>query len=272
VILRAYRDGFLRIRPILERRRRIRDNRRMSDLEFYRLLRRFRISARELAFSDIDPVLREGFRPLGDTTSRSAVATVLTAGFAILLCLLAFAAISNGIGEPRLRNFTYVGAGLVYLLAVWRSRKTAWSRVWLIGVLSVGLACRAVLFLTPDSVEADYYRYLWDGALTAHGINPYVHVPEEVKQADVSDPRILALAEEGKLAVSRSTTRICARFTRRSPRSCSLSHTSWSHSTRLPGVSFCLRAISWHLASCRGFSGRRRCRRPGVSSTSGIRF
>ena len=49
---RAYWDGFSQLGPMLVQRRQIRKNRRISDLEFYRLLYRFRIAARTLAFQD----------------------------------------------------------------------------------------------------------------------------------------------------------------------------------------------------------------------------
>ena len=50
---RAYRDGLREIGSMLSQRRQIRQKRRISDLEFYRLLYRFRIAARTLAFQDV---------------------------------------------------------------------------------------------------------------------------------------------------------------------------------------------------------------------------
>ncbi|MFQ5739869.1 MAG: glycosyltransferase family 2 protein [Acidobacteriota bacterium] len=49
---RAYGDGFRRIRVMWRKRAKIRFDRRISDLDFYRLLWRFHISARQLAFQD----------------------------------------------------------------------------------------------------------------------------------------------------------------------------------------------------------------------------
>ncbi len=48
----AYGSGFRQVGEMLQKRRKIRKARRTSDLEFYRLLFRFRISARTLAFKD----------------------------------------------------------------------------------------------------------------------------------------------------------------------------------------------------------------------------
>ena len=49
---RAYRHGFQRLGTVLRNRRKVRKTRRITTLEFYRLLFRFRISARVLAFRD----------------------------------------------------------------------------------------------------------------------------------------------------------------------------------------------------------------------------
>lgn len=51
---RAYGDGFYHLGRVFQQRRRIRKTRRIADLDFYRLLFRFRISARVLAFQDLD--------------------------------------------------------------------------------------------------------------------------------------------------------------------------------------------------------------------------
>ena len=52
VLQRAYRDGFSRFWEMLQKRQRIRETRRIRDRDFYRLLLRFRLSARALAFRE----------------------------------------------------------------------------------------------------------------------------------------------------------------------------------------------------------------------------
>ena len=39
--------------------------------------------------------------------------------------------------------------------------------------------------------ENDFHRYLWDGKLAAHGINPFLHAP-----SDLSDPHVAELRDE----------------------------------------------------------------------------
>lgn len=47
----------------------------------------------------------------------------------------------------------------------------------LLACLALGLTMRLVQFGAPTIYEADYYRYLWDGAVTAAGHDPYGHPP-----------------------------------------------------------------------------------------------
>jgi hypothetical protein len=52
-----------------------------------------------------------------------------------------------------------------------------------------------MLFSAPI-LEDDYYRYLWDGAVTANGINPYMYSPEEVLGGTGIPTELSELAEE----------------------------------------------------------------------------
>ncbi len=46
--------------------------------------------------------------------------------------------------------------------------------------LGVGLFCRLILLPSTPILETDFNRYLWDGALTANGINPYRYAPQQI--------------------------------------------------------------------------------------------
>jgi hypothetical protein len=75
------------------------------------------------------------------------------------------------------------------------------SRVILAGVIAAGLAARLVLFASAPMLEDDYQRYLFDGAVTASGNNPYAFTPSDAL-ADAG--RALGrLAQEGGLVVRR---------------------------------------------------------------------
>lgn len=71
-------------------------------------------------------------------------------------------------------------AGLVYLSGTWVStRREAPSTVLSWAVLCACLS-RAIVMAAPPMLETDYQRYLWDGAVTASGVNPYRHTPSQV--------------------------------------------------------------------------------------------
>ncbi|MGH1350044.1 MAG: hypothetical protein ACRBBN_04445 [Methyloligellaceae bacterium] len=55
-------------------------------------------------------------------------------------------------------------------------------------IIVAGVFMRVALFDSTPVLEDDYQRYLWDGAVTAHGINPYRYSPEEFKrQGEAAD-------------------------------------------------------------------------------------
>ncbi len=95
-------------------------------------------------------------------------------------------------------------AGVIYMLTLWLLRKQPNTRTWLWVILVVGLVMRlSQLFATPV-LETDFYRYLWDGALTANGFNPYRYAPEEVHPgSEVVSEKILRLAERSEPLVER---------------------------------------------------------------------
>ncbi len=45
---------------------------------------------------------------------------------------------------------------------------------WIVGT---ALICRLLLLFSDPILENDYWRYLWDGRVLAHGINPYAYSP-----------------------------------------------------------------------------------------------
>lgn len=47
----------------------------------------------------------------------------------------------------------------------------------LVLVIAIGLVLRVVLIWSTPALEDDFYRYLWDGGVTANGINPYRIAP-----------------------------------------------------------------------------------------------
>lgn len=74
----------------------------------------------------------------------------------------------------------YVLLSFLYLLAINKAIRVPDSR-WLIGwMLATSLLFRMLLLMTPPFQEIDIYRYLWDGAVTSAGYNPYDVTPQEI--------------------------------------------------------------------------------------------
>lgn len=72
--------------------------------------------------------------------------------------------------------------------------------VW--GVVFAGLLARIALFGSQPILENDFQRYLWDGAVTAHGQDPYAYSPATVLSGE-GGGALAKLAREGSDTLSR---------------------------------------------------------------------
>ncbi|MGB5847768.1 MAG: hypothetical protein WBH40_04715 [Ignavibacteriaceae bacterium] len=77
--------------------------------------------------------------------------------------------------------------GLYFFIAVLIIKKIKNNNFWLGLIIAVGLVSRIILIPSQPVLEDDYYRYLWDGAVTAHGYNPYVYSPEAAMDSTNGD-------------------------------------------------------------------------------------
>lgn len=73
-----------------------------------------------------------------------------------------------------------VFAGILYLLTVIVLKKTVGTNSLFLWILLVGIILRVSMFVSTPILEDDFYRYLWDGAVTSNGINPYQYAPQAV--------------------------------------------------------------------------------------------
>jgi len=91
-------------------------------------------------------------------------------------------------------------AGLVFLYLselIIYTQAGKWLIIW---IIAVGTLMRVFMLFSTPILEDDYYRYLWDGAVTANGFNPYQYSPEQIREGlsggtEIPSP-LLALARE----------------------------------------------------------------------------
>jgi alpha-1,6-mannosyltransferase len=98
-------------------------------------------------------------------------------------------------------------AGLLVLPLPWLITKSAdlparQQKQLLAFIVIVGLALRASMFLVQPVLEDDYYRYLWDGSVTAHGLSPYALAPATAKE-EGEETAIGRLAEQAGVVMDR---------------------------------------------------------------------
>jgi hypothetical protein len=81
-----------------------------------------------------------------------------------------------------------VAAGLVFcfvlppLIRLSAAADTESVRLLTMGIVVAGLAARLTLLASEPILEDDYQRYLWDGAVTASGENPYAISPQDARR------------------------------------------------------------------------------------------
>jgi len=71
-------------------------------------------------------------------------------------------------------------SGGIYLFQMRLLKRTHGGKALLIWVLIVGAAMRVLVLPSVPILEVDMYRYMWDGAVTAKGISPYVYSPRYI--------------------------------------------------------------------------------------------
>ena len=87
--------------------------------------------------------------------------------------------------------------GVLFFLAIINVRKIPLKETWIAWILFTGLFARLILIPSSPILEDDFYRYLWDGAVTASEFNPYSLSPYQVQNHNPEVPeKILKLADQ----------------------------------------------------------------------------
>ena len=136
---------------------------------------------------------------------------ILAIGGILLVIVAALAVVSFGfpygmtIDETPLAAYvtTALVAGGVWALLPRFIKRSDQRGISVLAVVLIGLAMRGAMFLSLPVLEDDSYRYLWDGAVTANGHDPYEFAPAEasvstilgVDPVEPTDPQLAALRD-----------------------------------------------------------------------------
>jgi alpha-1,6-mannosyltransferase len=82
----------------------------------------------------------------------------------------------------------FVAFGL-YALATWwvLQNQAVPTRRMLVLIFAFAIFFRVILIFSQPALSDDMYRYVWDGRVQAHGINPYVYPPDAAQVAGLRD-------------------------------------------------------------------------------------
>ena len=78
--------------------------------------------------------------------------------------------------------FIYFSIFILYTLACHYIFKSIWDQKTFYILVIFGLLFRCAIIPSQQIQEDDVYRYLWDGKVFAHGINPFKFSPEEINE------------------------------------------------------------------------------------------
>lgn len=137
---------------------------------------------------------------------------LVLAGSALLACCTAIAALSGGfvqgsdMADRPILAFValMMGAALCYFAAVHGVSRCPMSRGIAWWIFLVGVGMRLLFAASHPILEDDYYRYLWDGAVTAHGHNPYGIRPADARaNGEGVSESVRQLARESGIVLAR---------------------------------------------------------------------
>jgi len=107
---------------------------------------------------------------------------------AVLGLVLWAPSFAHGLAPEQMPIAEFVTAYVVICLAFFlilpplvRASGSLNAKYLMLFVIVVGIFARLGFIGGPTTMEDDYNRYLWDGAITASGENPYAHSPEEIR-------------------------------------------------------------------------------------------
>ncbi len=92
---------------------------------------------------------------------------------------------------------------LPYLIRKILSRDIKNPTSLLLTMVAFGVVMRLLFIASEPVLEDDYQRYLWDGAVTANGFNPYAFSPKAARSGEPIDPRLRELSAQSDVVIKR---------------------------------------------------------------------
>jgi len=140
-------------------------------------------------------------RPPESVLSKSFLLWIVCGGVFLVLMFLLGRTDSDATSLTRI----YVLSGAVVLAILFGFRNTKSSARVILSILLLGLVARLFMFGQPSKFDDDFYRYMWDGAVTANGYNPYAIRPAEVLRGGAlpQDAAFQALAAKAMPTLTR---------------------------------------------------------------------
>lgn len=87
--------------------------------------------------------------------------------------------------------------GLLFFISIININKLVRKEFWIAWIIFSGLLARIILITSSPILEDDFYRYMWDGAVTANGFNPYKYSPQDVIDCKINVPdKLKSLAND----------------------------------------------------------------------------
>ena len=130
----------------------------------------------------------------------------------MILCFVGLYLISKGVSSrPPFNGQTVilltsmlVISGVFYLVQIHRISRNRYGPNGIVWIICTGIILRILVFFSNPMVEDDFYRYMWDGAVTSGGFNPYKYSPEEILMKAPGVPgKLMVLAEESNGIIER---------------------------------------------------------------------
>ena len=83
--------------------------------------------------------------------------------------------------------------GIYFFIAILNIKKLFNNKLVFGIIILTGIVSRVILIPSQPALEDDFYRYMWDGAVTANGFNPYIFSPEDAMSKSTDIPSELKL-------------------------------------------------------------------------------